>query len=276
MSTYQSVQSATSDSVALVITKPTGLAVGDKMVAGIMVNSDAAGVIAISAPVGWTLEETEDAASGAERLHVFSKTADSADVAASNFTFTQSGADSAYHMLGHIVHVTSFGIIAGETSGQGSNSTSLVVTGFTPTRANCLFIGFIGVEDISIPTITALSMATSNPTWTERAEVTFNDATRDSALAVYTATRPESTATGDFTATVGDPSSVDSYLIALALSPQVNGSITQESKINAYALSPIQTVVLDAEVEDPTFTTRGYTSWTNETKPTTTWTNEIV
>lgn len=275
MSTYQSVQSASILDEALVITKPTSLAVGDLMVAGIYVTNETSGNVTITPPTDWVEEQEVDSAANGRRLYVFTKVATAGDVAASNFTFTQSANDTSFHIIGHIVRVTGHGIVnTGEAFGTANSSTTLTLTGFTPSRANCLLIAFVGVSDATATSVTSLSIATSNPTWTERVETTILDASEDSSLALYTATRPEATATGDFTITVTNPASVDSHAICIAISPTVSGSITQESKINAYAFSPIQTVVVDAIVEDPTLNERLYTGWTNEDDVLTSWTNE--
>ncbi len=272
MSTYQSVQSASSEDTSVVVTKPTSLAVGDLMVAGIWADSDGSGTLSLTTPSGWTLEESVSLASSATRLAIFTKVADSSDVAASNFTFASSG-DGTYHMIGHIVRVTSWGLYSDSSNGSSTSSTTATVTGFTPSRASSLLIGFSGVSDTSQQNTSSWALTTNNPTWTERADTTFNDATRDSALAIYTATRTEVTATGDITVTVSGNVSNRVGAAIIAISAQVNGSITPTTKINAYALSPIQSIELDAIVDNPTLNETTLTSWTNPDKPSTTWSN---
>jgi len=273
MATYQSVQSNTStNSTTVVVTKPTGLAVGDWLVAGVVVNRDSGSNQTLSTPSGWTRQEDWQFSAGVAVFAVFIKQADSADVAASNFTFT-APANSTGHMLAHVARVTNGAFVAGSTVSVDSTSgASITASTFTPTRADSLMLGFFYVYDTSIPTTSSFAIATSNPTWTERASNTVNDSTNDSRLTFYTASRPESTATGTVTGTTGSGSS--GCVAIAALAPQVNGSVTPTTKLNAYALSPTQSARLDAIAEDPTYRSRRQTNWQNETKPSTTWTNE--
>jgi hypothetical protein len=279
MSTYQSVQSATVDNDnTLVITKPTSLAVGDLMVAGIWADRDAGSSASISTPSGWTLEELLDTGIGNGALAVFSKVADSADVAASNFTFTGTGSTTQMHMIGHLLRITNFGQKAGEASAaSGATSTTLTITGFTPSPAitEALYIAFAGRSDVGTPgQVTSIAMATSNPTWTERAESTVNGSTTDSTFAVYTANRTATTATGDFTVTFATVDNTRTGGIVIALNPRVDGSFSApDTKVNAYALTPIQSVVIDAVVDAPTITSMNMPAWSNPTKPSTTWIN---
>jgi hypothetical protein len=67
-----------------VLTKPTGLAVGDTMIA---ILASAGGTNNIAAPGGWATVTSLNTPTYT-KSRVFSKTADSGDVAASNFTFT--------------------------------------------------------------------------------------------------------------------------------------------------------------------------------------------
>jgi hypothetical protein len=118
-------------------------------------------------------------------------------------------------------------------------------------------------------------MATNNPSWTERVDTGYNDTTRDSSLAVFTATRTEDTATGDFTVTYSATEADRETVIVYALAPQVNGSFNApDTKINAYAFTPIQSIQIDAIVDEPTTSMREMTDWQNESKPTTDWQND--
>lgn len=263
MATYESVQSATSDSASIVITKPTSLAVGDLMVAGIWYDNDGTGSSVINTPSGWTLEETVSISTNSSYLAVFTKVADSSDVAASNFTFATNNVDASYHMIGHIVRVTSYGIYTDSSTGSATSSTTATVTGFTPSRANCLLIGFSGVSDTTLRDTSSWALATDNPTWTERADTSFSDTTRRSSLAVYTATRSQTSATGNITVTVSGNVNNRVGAAIIAISPQVNGSVTPDPiKVNAYAISPIQSAVVDAIVDEPTLAETNPQIWT--------------
>jgi hypothetical protein len=274
MSTYQSVQSASIADASLVITKPVSLAVGDLMVAGLLINNDASGTTSMATPAGWTKYDEQFFVSNESSVALFYKIADSADVAASNFTFASTNPSSgSYHIIGHLIRVTGYGIVAGGAKGTGG-SASYNFTGFTPTRANTLFVAFSGASsNASIPTLTSVALTTDNPTWTERAETSFNDSVYDSGLAVYTATRTQSTATGNVSITGGGGVG-EGGAIVISLSARVDGSITPTTYVNAYAFSPYNTTTYaDAIVDAPTTDTSFPTTWTNDTKPSTVWTN---
>lgn len=279
MSTYQSVQSATVDnSGTLVITKPTSLAVGDLMVAGIYADRDGGTSASISTPSGWTQEEFLDTGIGNGALSVFTKVADSSDVAASDFTFTGTGSTGQMHMLGHLLRVTNYGQKAGESSAaDGTDVTTLTITGFTPSPAiaEALYIVFAGRSDVASPgSVNSVAMATSNPTWTERAENTVNGSTTDSTFAVYTANRTATTATGDFTVTFGSTDNTRTGGIVIALNPRIDGSSTpDQTNTIGYVFTPVQSVVLEAETVSPTTETTLNTPWSNGAKSNTTWTN---
>lgn len=279
MSTYQSVQSASIEGDTLTITKPTGLAVGDLMVAGIWVSDDGGSTVTLSQPAGWSTVANIDPSSGSqgEALAVFYKVADSSDVAASNFSFTAGGGAGSNHMIGHLLRITNYGLIENSASNTASSGTTLTITGFTPTRADCLFIVFSGTDStITSPTVTSAVMATNNPSWTERAEVGYNDTTKDSSLAVYTASRPETTATGNFTITYSSADAQNLSGIVLALAPRVDGSVTPTTPVSAYAFTPISGTDTLAVVDAPTTSSRNSAAAAvNVDKPTAATINNI-
>jgi hypothetical protein len=122
--------------------------------------------------------------------------------------------------------------------------------------------------------ISSVAFATDNPSWTNRAATQIRDTGGSyyADLATYTATRTQDTATGTITVTFGAGDSKRSYVIIIALSPQVNGSVIPTTKINGYALTPIQTIEAEALTELPTTTSRNVTAWTDASKGSTTWT----
>lgn len=273
--TYQSIASASIADANLVISKPTGLAVGDTMLAGVYHNDDDAGGGTVATPSGWTRLIEED--NSGENLVVFSKKADSADVAASNFTFTSGGAS--YHLIGHIIRISEFGIIAGQTSEMDTNNgtATVIATGFTPTRANTLFVAFlIQSRTGGLPEVASVAMATDNPSWTERAETQQSDSTFDSVLGTFTATRAAVTATGNITGTLAAAANGVKMLAVLSISSEINGEVEPVTYANAYTLNPINTdTYAEAFVTDPTTETGDSpTNWQNETKPSTSWVNE--
>lgn len=279
MATYESIASAhVDDSNSLTITKPTGLEADDLLVAGIFCDRDSgAGPISLNTPSGWTLQESVALTSSNAALAIYTKIADSSDAAASNFTFT-AGFSSGQYMIGHLLRFSSPGTDRGGTSGiANQGTTTQTLAGFTPT-AGATHVLFTVIAAAAVTgNYTAVSYATDNPTWTERGDLNEQGTTTDATLAVYTATRSATTATGTITTTLSEDVASDRGAIAvLAYSTQTNGSISQETQLNAYALSPIQSAVVDAVVEDPTLRAINETMWTEEDVPTTTWTNEDI
>jgi len=263
---YQSVQSSSSEDTSLVITKPVSLAVGDTMLAGIFLSDNNSGSGGINTPSGWTLLSTTNTGTPThEVLAVFIKEANSADVAASNFTFTTTAAVD-YHLIGHILRITDFGISAGTSSNTGNAVSTVILTGFTPSRADTLFVGFLGNSDGTTVLNTSIALTTNNPTWTERAETSVNDSSRDSTLSVYTATRTAVTATGNITATYASSTNA-AHAYVVSLSSQVDGTITPTTYVNAYAYNPVYPeTYANAYVTDPTTQESNPTVWTPITK----------
>lgn len=78
----------TANTTSFTVTKPTGLAVGDLMIAFVTINNSGIS----SAPSGWTLFDSDASSVGeAWANYVYYKIATSGDVAASNFTWTAGG-----------------------------------------------------------------------------------------------------------------------------------------------------------------------------------------
>lgn len=264
MATYESISgTGINTSVTFVAaTKPTGLAVGDVMVAGAY--ASITGITDITS-TGWT-EITKELIGTTQMLKTLYKVADSADVAASTFSFVRVGTGSG-NMGVQIVRVSNFGLIASGADGQNivaSGSTSASISGYTPTRTNCLMIGFVALESGGTEIINTLAIATSNPTWTDRGSITSTIA----MLKCFTATRPEITATGNITYTYNDPGTTAQTLASVvSLAPVVNGSVSPTAPtVNAYALSPIQTPVINAIVGQPSTVDSYPTVWTTVTK----------
>ncbi len=122
---------ATSDT-SLVVTKPTGLAVGDLMVAF----GGCGNARTISAPSGsWTVVSNDT--DGSSRVYVWTKVADSGDTAASNFTFTASGTFN--NSICSVHRVSSPSANAPTTGfGTGSNSQTQTAPTITTPSNNCL------------------------------------------------------------------------------------------------------------------------------------------
>ena len=277
MATFESVQSNSVDSGDLVITKPVGLAVGDEMFAGIAFSNDNGAGGAVTTPAGWTEEdrETLPGAVGLE-LVIFTKTADSSDVAASNFTFTSTGFGD-YGLAGFIARLSDPGSIVGSSSNNADGSSATITTTtFTPTKADTLFLGVLMHINPTAQNNVSVALATDNPTWTEQTEESANLPNRDVSIALYTGTRAAATATGTITGTISG-AVIGRAIAVYSYSDRVNGAVTPTTKVNAYAFNPVNpTATVNALVDDITTASRDVTDWTNETKPSTTWVNDTL
>ena len=275
MATYQSVQSAAANGDSLVITKPTSLAVGDMMIAGIYSsNGTSANSVSINTPAGWTQQALDGLSSSNDMIACFTKVADSSDVAASNFTFTDTNGAADSYMMGHILRLTNSAIADVVNTNESAAATTVVVSTITPNFPSCLFVIFAGASDPSVsPTVSTYAMATDNPTWTERAEQAHTSAGgHRGVLAVATATRAATTATGNTTVTFGTTPQIGGAVV-IAMPPQNSGSISQATTINAYAFSPIPKTEIEAVAENPTTDSQTTPAWTNPNKPSATWIN---
>ncbi|MCK4501362.1 hypothetical protein KAU11_12750, partial [Candidatus Babeliales bacterium] len=105
----ESSNTATGQTVtSIVITKPTGLAVDDLMVAKIALYDWLDDNRTLSTPAGWTLaaNSTTGTSTRLVRIADFYKVADSGDTAASDFTFSASGAVG--FMSGYLARISGY------------------------------------------------------------------------------------------------------------------------------------------------------------------------
>ena len=223
MAAYASSNSAFGTGSA-VVTKPSGLAAGDLMVAFVGENHVGTGVL--DTPSGWTVVGTSVTGAGNE-IAVFAKTASSGDAAATNFTFTSSGAGNIvsaamYRITGTLngpANIYATRITAGPDEQTGTPDTERFATGITPSFASSLLIMFIFGRSTApgSNSVTTYEIQTSNPTWTERHDLSDGNAYRSGSA---TATRTEITDTGYFQITFAanndiNPSETLGALIAI-------------------------------------------------------------
>ena len=269
---FETIQTATSDSPGLTLTKPTGLTVGESLVAGLTISGDSSPVI--TAPAGWTTTDTKTLSAGNARTSIFQKVADSSDVAASNFSFTATANTSAPTVAGFMMRISGFGIQSGFVT-AAATGTSGSTGATTPTRINNLMLIITASAsggDFTPPTSSGYQIVTNNPTWTERADVGIGSGSYMATIAVATASRPEITSTGAASFTLSESKSLSISL--LSLGPVVSGSITPTTQLNTYALNPIPKTGLDIIVTEPDEVISNPAIWVNDAKPSTTWTNE--
>lgn len=169
--TYQSIQSNTSTTTSVVVTKPTGLAVGDLMIA-IGATRRTTGGTNVVLPTGFTEYQSLNTGSMQIRHSVGFKIADSSDVAASNFTFTCGSTPNLFY--GHLIRLStnlSFPtnpIISGQIASDSAVTTNPTFTINVPSGpAGTFIIGSYFRED-STSGVSNYTTAPVNQTWTER------------------------------------------------------------------------------------------------------------
>ena len=218
-----STASASSDTVT--VTKPSGLAVGDVMVACMTAKSNSTTCTA----TGWTqLDTVRELVVEGGRAYTYYKVADSTDVAASNFTWTFnttlagtqgaimafSGVDTTNPINQHTFALQTVGSV--QTAPAYAN-------GVTPI-ADCMLV-FMNTGGTGGPTVTAVSnyaVTTSSPTWTEAYDSYTN--TVDSTvwgLAGAYGLRSQSTDTGNSSCSFSVAAYTMAALIALAPAPVI-------------------------------------------------------
>jgi hypothetical protein len=194
-----------------VIVKPVGLAVGDLMFAHVSAKEL---TTAIVAPANWT-EVVQTTFTDRVRSALFWKFAVQDDVDATNFTFT-TGSDSNLGAIaaidGDIDTTTPIGAFSSKTNSY--TGSQIVASTITPPVANSLML-ILGSQR-TIATVSNYAIATSNPaSWTEAYDISTNLGS-DTAIAMACASRPETTATGNGTATTSTGTYNIGFLVAIS------------------------------------------------------------
>lgn len=260
---------------SLAITKPTGLAVGDLMVAIVSYQKGRT----LTVPSGWANNGVYNANIGEFRTVLSYKVADSSDVAASDFTWTISG--GAESRAGCIMRITNWDSTMDLTGSitNGSNvdddSTPTFAQTITPTRNNSLII-FASTASTAGGAITGsnYAMATDNPSWTEQVDI--NDG-GNRGFFVATAIRSATSATGNFSLTAsGGGAGVDWVSISAFIlrTTQITASVSDTVNITdtisatrCRVATVTDTVSLTDDVE------ASNNEWNNLDKNTSTWNN---
>lgn len=275
----------------IVITKPTGLAVNDFLIAHLSQVVTSGSNADWETPSGWTLllNQNESGNLNSEaRLTVFYKLADSSDVAASNFTFTTNTGSCLAG--GALYRVSGGASVTGVADGTIDTTTPTFTNTLTPSLADSVMLFLVTASDAGDTTgsVSSYAITTDNPTWTERYDFTgsegvANGTNRQGIMAGATASRPETTATGDSSCTLVNYSQNLVGAIVVITPPQdVNlsmpvGTLTltgQEPSLTIGIVFPMPAGELTINGQTPTLTTSENTVWTEETKNSATWTEE--
>lgn len=249
---YESISSSawdtqsSGDGDSLTIDKPTGLAVGDYLVAHFSLvrstNTDPGGY---TVPSGWTslLYDGENGnINSYARMHVMYKVADASDVAASNFTFTK--ASGIGRVIGHLYRISGVSNISGQIASVYDDSTPTFSNSVTPSFADSLLLFLVTVADAATTAggITDYAVATDNPTWTERVDSCEPDDVIGQGLSAgATTNRSAITATGNSTCTITGASQ-NSIGAMILLSPIV--SVNTDATV----------LSVTSSIQDPTIT----------------------
>ena len=272
---YASIAAATDLAGDITITKPTGLAAGDLMVAFIAQHDTGTA----ASLTGWTsLGSQADA--GNRVFTVLFRVADSADAAAADFTFTCAGNEK----VGVLVRVTGSGFTDADNfqvsipAFIAGDSTPTFTPGVSVISTSDLLI--MCIADDTIGGISAYAVATNNPTWTERTDTQL-DSTEDWQVGVATATPTASGATGDFSATATGTNAIFGALISITenTNQTVNAAVlsaaftVQEPSLTSVPAAQTPAVIsLVSSVQAPAVAAAAQ-DWNNQSKSSTTWTN---
>lgn len=260
-STYYNGSSST-----IVVPKPSGLAVGDLMVS----MTRGTGFGSFTPPSGWTL--LSSTFNPFSFVYIHYKYADSGDVSASDFTWTDAGTGA---VAGGIVRITGASPLIGSAVLAGAatnNANPSFATGVTPTRANNLLLIFIMSMQNANESLGGYAISTSNPTWTESFDIVMG--TNESFSCAW-AVRPQTTSTGAWSCTGGTGTSdYNSFLVSIneQFIIDVTESITlTESYLNNVGILVEDSIILTEDTEANkqrmnTNTDKSSTTWINQNK----------
>lgn len=243
------------------VTKPTGLSVGHLMFA-LHDHSN------LSFPAGFTAIVGDFTTVS---LYTAYKIADASDVAASQFSFTAGSAYDGNCIIAVFSGVRNSSLFTTGTANVVSNTASPTFSnGVTPAAENSILLMCIGSQENTNLDMGNYAITTSNPSsWTEIKEDNASDKV---LILAYSSIRPQTTATGSYSANGGTGTSdYRSYLIALEapLTTVVTESITITENIGlstGIKSSDSVTLAETMSVEEQ--------EWTNQTKNTGAWTNQ--
>lgn len=259
-----------SSSNSVVVTKPTGLAVGDFMIAPVSANISGAS-LTVATPTGWTSLGSSTNSDVYETC--FWKTADSADVAASNFTFTCTGTGTATVMQAGVACWSSANSTTPIDQSITANNTASVA-GITPTTAMGQFVMVLSGYNASGTTgsIAGYQITNNNPTWTEVFDAGISNGSKFFGVAVAYSNSTRLAATGTASATL--TGYTDTKIILLNIVPTAMPSLSvtpiMPTPSMRYTASPF---VATANMPTPTASTLS-PMWAVGTKATTAWTND--
>lgn len=239
---FESIASAAvnaSSSNNITINKPTGLAVGDLMIAIVGGPND----YSVNTKSGWTgLTQAQSVEGNQLTAKAQWKIADAADVAASTFVFsTNTGSGLTGCILRFSGHNPSAPINAENAVHNNTNTTTpSIACGITPAVANCMILASIWQAEGSTTTASGYAVATDSPTLTERLDQagTVAGTSRGMSMHVATGERAATSATGNLSATMSN--SGDRFVgILIAIAPLTSTDYPMTAALGTFTLTGI-------------------------------------
>lgn len=278
----ESYNTGSSSTRTVTITKPTGLSVGDLMWLYLTCFSDT-DPVSLTTPSGWTASNSETGGSN-KKAYSFWKFADSADVAASNFSFTWTSSDSTPNINdGVIVRISNVAptpIRDSQENFSGTNTASFSSTvDVDPMVNDALYLlMYFSRGDSNDPT--AYTITGTNPTWTELFSV--GDA-GDMRATLAWGNAADATVITNVTVTLSAANS-NNWINLVALSEQKDATATLDTlsvspTFNALTPSSGVTATLNTLLVSPTLNAPAAngttpTQWTKQSKNPTDWTKQ--
>ena len=259
---------STGAGTTLVITKPTGLAIGDLLVAFLFGARSSTGW---ATPSGWTLIKSANETSGNNaNLTVVAKVADSGDAGASDFSFVPDG--STEEKRGDLYRLTgdfSAGIgslIVSDSDSNVSIDTGVVTFpgGVTPIGISSLlmFAACSASGNTSPPTYSGWAVVSNNPSWTEDIDARVGTSVSLFYGLAY-GDSSSSGATGNYSVAVGNGDNFAGVLVSISetvdvtVSPAVINMIAtvEDPAITGDANITPAVIDLNSSIPDPVITT---------------------
>lgn len=276
------------DTASVVIPAPSGIVIGDMLVAIVGVGQSAS----IGSPAGWTQSFVNVNSSGSldSGVYFYYRVAEAADTSATNYTWTTATLKAGGGAMLRIDGVTWLGDPLFNSFAQDDSFASGATESYTETSSkfakSLLIMAGAGEGDESSYSNYTITHGAANPTWTELADYTTGSNSEVSFFCAYAVTTDTSNVTAwgfdVATSSSGNP-------VVAALGFGVFTEPFDSAGTNALlSVSPTQftqtgsagTAGTNAlHQPDPEFFTQSGkgtspTVWTNEAKPSTTWTNE--
>ena len=278
----ETTSSATATTGSVVVTKPSGVQVGDLLIGG-FAYYETGFAAAPNTPSGWTSIQSE---SGFEGYNIFWRTATSDDVSASNYTFSATGGD---FIAGFILRIT--GQVSGleiadsEKDGNAAktNTTISETAAIAADTDESLALMFVcGSYNEAMPNSAGISYSAYNSTpslsWTERIDTAPNSNGGGDGLSIAVATAVNSGTSNitQYGCTTSDVLGRQYFTVLLILNSPQNATATnalfQTTPVTFATLTDSTAVATNDYIESsPDFLTQSGTAtvpsvWTTVTK----------